>query len=99
MDQTVFWAAAIERYPKDATRIQRGRDILERHLQDPQAGIIVARTEHDGFSFRVRSQHNPRGAYVINHAGCTCPDWPTSHRCKHFVAVTVLARLMGVPLA
>ena len=94
-----FWSAAARRYPQHAARIERGRDLLAAHLADPRAGIIVARCEVTGLSFRVRSQSNERGEYRVDRQGCTCPDWPASHRCKHFVAVSVLAQVMGAQLA
>lgn len=94
-----FWSAAERRYPRHAARIRKGRDLLAAHLADPRAGIIVARYEVTGLSFRVRSQSNGRGSYLVNHEGCTCPDWPSSHRCKHFIAVSVLAQVMGAQLA
>lgn len=94
-----FWAQAESRYPQHAARIRRGRELLAAHLADPRAGVIVARAELRGLSFRVRSQSNGRGVYHVDGQGCTCPDWPASHRCKHFVAVSVLAQVMGARLA
>jgi len=96
---STFWAQAIRRYPEQAARIRKGRELLAAHLADPRAGVIVARTEIKGLSFRVKSQSNKRGSYRVDGQGCTCPDWPTSHRCKHFVAVSVLAQVMGAQLA
>lgn len=94
-----FWAEAERRYPRHAARIRKGRELLAAHLADPRAGVIVAHCEVTGLSFRVRSQSNERGCYQVNHEGCTCPDWPRSHRCKHFVAASVLAQVMGAQLA
>jgi hypothetical protein len=98
-DATAFWAEAQRRYPQHAARIRKGRELLALHLADPRAGVIVARTEGDGLVFRVRSQSNGRGVYRVDGQGCTCPDWPASHRCKHFVAVAVLAQVIGARLA
>jgi uncharacterized Zn finger protein len=94
-----FWDLACQRYPSHAARIRRGRDLLAAHLADVRAGVIVARVEGDKLSFRVRSQSNGRGEYRVDGQGCTCPDWPASHRCKHFVAVSVLAQVIGARLA
>jgi hypothetical protein len=94
-----FWDLACQRYPQHAARIRKGRELLALHLADPRAGVIVARTVGSGLTFQVRSQTNARGRYQVSHEGCTCPDWPASHRCKHFVAVSVLAQVMGAQLA
>jgi len=90
-----MWSQAETRYPGHVARIQRGRAILEAHLADPRTGIIRARIGPDGTRFTIRSQSNARGAYTVDAAGCTCPDWPQSQRCKHYIAVSVLRALIG----
>jgi len=91
-----MWQEAERKYPQHVARIQRGRAILETHLADPRRGIIRARLSADGeLSFQIQSQSNPRGAYIVDRAGCTCPDFPRSGRCKHFIAVSVLRALLG----
>jgi len=91
-----MWQDAETRYPGHVARIQRGRAILEAHLADPRAGIIRATIGADGdIRFSIRSQSNARGTYTVDAHGCTCPDWPQSQRCKHWIAVSVLRALIG----
>lgn len=93
-----MWTQAQQRYPAHAARIARGRALLEQHLQQPRRRLITARLCVNQLSFTVQSQSNPRGRYTVDQQGCTCPDWPTTHRCKHFVAVSTLCALIRVRL-
>lgn len=51
----------------------------------------------DPATFLVKSQHNPRGSYIVTYMKdapyCTCPDWPKAKslggRCKHFLAIGI----------
>ena len=93
-----FWTKAMERYPNHSARIQRGRTILQEHLKNPRGGLITPVVAFGGWTFTVKSQTAHR-AYNVTAEGCTCPDWRKSHRCKHFVAASVLAQLMGAKMA
>lgn len=97
-DLPAMWSSAHKRYPQHSKRIERGRAIFEQHLQQPRARIITARLGVDHLSFVVRSQSNPRSSYTVDRAGCTCPDWPRTHRCKHFIAVAALCALLRIKL-
>jgi len=91
-----IWTKAESRYPRHVVRIGKARAILEAHLADPRAKIILARWLGGEIRFVVRSQSNERGAYDVDGQGCTCPDWEKSgHRCKHWIAVSTLRALIG----
>ncbi len=94
-----FWQKAMTLYPRHRSRIERGRSLLQQHLNHPLAGIIKGIPTPTGLMFAVQSRSKRNLYYTVTTDGCTCPDWSHSHRCKHYIAATVLARMAGAELA
>ncbi|HEY4690005.1 MAG TPA: hypothetical protein VIK33_11890 [Anaerolineae bacterium] len=92
-----LWANARKRYPQHAARIDRAQAILHNHFDDPARRLIMVLAGPDGLTLRVKSQAGQHG-YHVTARGCTCPDWPRSHRCKHYIAGAVFSKLLGFVL-